>query len=61
MQGTEKEWRLDLIKMYKYLKGGGKDDRARPFSVVSSEVTRGSGHKPKHRKFYLNLRKCFWS
>jgi len=49
--------RRGVINSYKYLKCGCQEDGARPFSVVP----RGNGHKLKHRKFHLNMRKNFFT
>jgi len=53
--------RGDVINAYKYLKGGCQEDGARHFSAVLSTRTRGNGHKRKHRKFRLNMRKNFFT
>ncbi|KAK4824359.1 hypothetical protein QYF61_013694 [Mycteria americana] len=61
VQPREEKARRDLINVYKYLEGGCKEDRARLFSVVPSNRARGSGHRPKHGGFPLNIRKHFFT
>jgi len=51
--------RRDLVNAYRYLRGGVKRMGPGLFSVVSSDRTRGNGHKLEHRKFHLNTRKDF--
>jgi len=53
--------REDLINAYKYLKGGCQENEARLFSVVPSDRAKDNRHKPKHRKFHLNMRKNFFT
>jgi len=51
----------DLISIYKYLKGDGRQiDEARHFSVMSSERTRSNGLKLEHRKFHANIQENFY-
>jgi len=61
VQPGEEKSQGDLIKVYKYLQGGCKEDGARLFSVMPSDRTRGSGHRLKHRRSPLNTRKHFFT
>ena len=60
VQPGEENAQGDLINMYKYLKGGCKEGRARLFSVVPSDGTRGNGHKLEHRRLPLNISKHYF-
>jgi len=53
--------RGELVNAYKYLKGGCQVDGAKLFSVVLSDRTGDNGHKQKHRKFHLDMRKNFFT
>ncbi|KAK4818686.1 hypothetical protein QYF61_017907 [Mycteria americana] len=48
-----------LINVDKYLRGGCKADGARLFPVVPGDRTRGHGHKLRHSRVPLNIRKRF--
>lgn len=49
VQAGEEKAQGDLISVCKYLMGDNEEKRSRLFSVVSSNRTRGNGHKLKHR------------
>jgi len=52
---------LGILPMCKkYLKGRRKEDRAWLFCVLNGDGTGGVGHKLKHRRFALNIRRRFF-
>ena len=51
----------NVINVSNYLKRGCKDNRARLFSVVPSDGTRDNGHKLKHRRLPLTIKKHFFT
>lgn len=54
VQSACKAQRL-LVDPCKYLMGKGKGGRARVFSVVPTDSTRGDRHKSKYQKFHSNI------
>jgi len=52
---------VELINVYKDLKGRCKEGGARVFSVVPNERSIGNEHKLKNRRFTLNIRKHFFT
>lgn len=52
---------MNLLNVHKYLKGGCTEDGDELFLVVPIARARGSGHKLKHKRLPLNLRKCLFS
>ncbi|KAK4830044.1 hypothetical protein QYF61_008382 [Mycteria americana] len=61
VQLGEEKARGHLINVYKYLKGGYTAYGARLFPVVPNNRTRDNGHKLKHRRVPLNIRKHFFT
>lgn len=61
VQPGEERARGDPVNISKYLKGGHKEGRARLFSGVPSGRTRDTGHRLKHRRLHLNIRKHFFT
>jgi len=49
------------VNACRYLRGGCTEDRARLFAVVPGGRTRDDGHKPRHRRFPLNIGQCFFT
>jgi len=60
VQSGDEKVQTDLVSVYKYPKRRCKEDGARLFSVVPSDRIRGDGHKVKHRRCLLNIRKHFF-
>ena len=56
-QPREEKPQGDFINVHQYLKGVNEDEGARSSSAVTSDQTRGNGHKLKHGRFCLNIMK----
>lgn len=52
---------VDLISVYKYLKGGFSEDQDKLFSVVPNARTRWDAHKLEHKRFQQNIREQFFT
>lgn len=59
--GTGEEEGVGLVSVYKSVKRECKEDAAKLFPGVPSDRTRGSGHKLKHKRFYMNIKKPFFT
>ena len=53
--------RGDFITAYKYLKSRCQVGGDRLFLAVTSDRTRGNGHRLEHRKFCTNMGKIFFT
>ncbi|KAK4828642.1 hypothetical protein QYF61_000290 [Mycteria americana] len=57
----EGKWATRMIKGLEHLMEGAKRREPGSFQLVSSDRSRGNGHKLKHRRFPLNIRKHFFT